>query len=142
MVTQDIAPVRREEKEPARPQAIRRRRQAGFTLIEMLAVVVILAIVAGVGFVVVNNQIENARVNTDKANVRTIADATQRYIMDKGAAPTDVGDLVTNGYLAKAPVDPWDSTKTDAYSISTTDKNVTISGPKPGDSLTLSNVLP
>ncbi len=83
-----------------------RKRQKGFTLIEMLAVVIILVIVASIGFVVVNNQIEQSRQRTDVANVRTVADAVQRYIMDNSSRPANVSALVDGGYLAKGPEDP------------------------------------
>ncbi|CAB3395433.1 type II secretion system protein [Kyrpidia spormannii] len=138
MVTQEIASVRREEKEPARPQVARRRRQGGFTLIEMLAVVVILAIVAGVGFVVVNQQIEKARVNTDMANLRTIADAANRYIMD-GNDPqklsgtngqVDQNSVLIGAYLGAPPKDPWNSAY---YSIDVQGNTITITSPHGGN---------
>ncbi|HHY65955.1 MAG TPA: prepilin-type N-terminal cleavage/methylation domain-containing protein [Alicyclobacillus sp.] len=107
------------EKELEPRRAARRRRQGGFTLIEMLAVVVILAIVAGVGFVVVNNQIEKARVNTDIANLRTIGDAVNRYIMDNGSAPSSMADLVGK-YLGSEPKDPWANS---SYTLNVTQPN-------------------
>lgn len=129
--------ARREEKA--------RKRQKGFTLIEMLAVVIILVIVAAIGFVVVNNQIEKSRENTDKANVRTIADAVQRYIMDKAQVPESVDDLVGE-YLAKEPEDPWNGNRSDGnegYSISSdNDGNVTITGINPENEITLEGAVP
>jgi len=133
-------------KTHARGEEKRRKRQKGFTLIEMLAVVIILVIVAAIGFVVVNNQIEKSRENTDKANVRTIADAVQRYILEKGAVPQNVPALVSEGYLAKEPQDPWGKKNyqgTDhPYKIdpSSTNNDITISGIK--DSIILKNAKP
>ncbi len=116
----------RRNGQPAR----KHRRQKGFTLIEMLAVVLILVIVAGIGFVVVNNQIEKSRDRTDIANVRTIADAVQRYMMENTSAP--VGNVDTNhvlikeGYLAAPPQDPWG--KEGKYTISESNGDITITG--------------
>ncbi|MBX6395927.1 MAG: prepilin-type N-terminal cleavage/methylation domain-containing protein, partial [Alicyclobacillaceae bacterium] len=114
-------------EEEVTQQAARRKRQRGFTLIEMLAVVLILAIVAGVGFVVVNNQIEDSKVKTDMANLRTIADATNRYIMDNGGSlPSSVSALVGK-YLGSEPKDPWEQK---SYIIKDNGNNtLTISSP-------------
>lgn len=123
-------PQRKPEiEEVANRQAARLKRQLGFTLIEMLAVVLILAIVAGVGFVVVNNQIEKARVNTDIANLRTLADAVNRYTMDNGKPPTTINDLVGK-YLGAVPSSPWsaDVAANNVYSITVTQP----SGNNPG----------
>lgn len=143
--------ARREEKA--------RKRQKGFTLIEMLAVVIILVIVAAIAFVVVNNQIEKSRVNTDAANARTIADAVQRYILDHGgldeSASGDVDDdngLITGGYLAKPPADPWGKGR--FYKVEKNGKDVTIKAilsiekantdgeEKNKNNITLKNALP
>ncbi|OUM87223.1 MAG: hypothetical protein BAA01_09140 [Bacillus thermozeamaize] len=135
--------ARREEKA--------RKRQKGFTLIEMLAVVIILVIVAAIGFVVVNSQIERSRQNTDQANVRTVADAVQRYIMDKSTAPGGIKDLVDGGYLAKGPQDPWNDTGHDDEYTDNDNLNdyITISGSpnvsitsKHGATVTLKGAVP
>lgn len=118
----------------------RRKREKGFTLIEMLAVVLILAIVSGIGFVVVNKQIEGSRDKTDKANVRIIADAVQRYVLDKNSTTITVDALVTDGYLAQTPVDPWG--KGQQYGITVSGNDVTVTGVKSENTITLKNVLP
>jgi general secretion pathway protein G len=111
----------------------------------MLAVVIILVIVAGIGFVVVNNQIERSRENTDAANIRTVADAVQRFIMDNSEAPENVTELVTEGYLAAAPQDPWGDQQhnnPNAYiTITPQGRNVVITSAH-GHTVTLQNALP
>ncbi|WP_206831843.1 type II secretion system protein [Alicyclobacillus fructus] len=71
----------------------RARDQRGVTLIEMLAVVVILAILAAVGVPIVLAQIQKARVNTDKSNEQLIADALQRAEYDYQSNSTNQGSL-------------------------------------------------
>ncbi|MDI9260834.1 type II secretion system protein [Alicyclobacillus sendaiensis] len=76
------------------------RDQRGVTLIEMLAVVVILAILAAVGVPIVLAQIQKARVNTDKSNEQLIADALQRAEYDYQSNSTNQGSLgITNGAI-------------------------------------------
>jgi prepilin-type N-terminal cleavage/methylation domain-containing protein len=109
---------------------MKKKRQRGFTLIEMLAVVVIISIVSGLGYVLVSNQIEKSRKNTDSANCRLILDAAQRYLTEYG--PNSVGniasndgkkvdsdnDLIKKGFLQSGPTTPWStSDKPEGYKI-------------------------
>ncbi|MBD3648372.1 MAG: type II secretion system major pseudopilin GspG [Pseudomonadales bacterium] len=100
-----------------------RRRAAGFTLIEIMVVVVILGIL---GALIVPNIIgrpDEARVTAAQSDLQAIANALELYRLDNSHYPsTDQGleALVTKpsgypepkrwnseGYLKKVPVDPW-----------------------------------
>ncbi|MCL6600094.1 MAG: type II secretion system protein GspG [Alicyclobacillus macrosporangiidus] len=61
-----------------------RRSEAGVTLIELLAVVVILGVIAGVAIPSVMSSIENSKVNTTKQSMAVIAEALQRYAVQAG----------------------------------------------------------
>ena len=96
----------------------------GFTLIEIMVVVVILGIL---GSLIVPNIIgrpDEARATAARADIEAIGNALELYRLDNGNYPsTDqgLGALVTkpsgypeprrwnaDGYLKKLPVDPWD----------------------------------
>lgn len=62
-----------------------RKNQEGVTLIELLAVVVILAIIAAVAVPVVVGQINNSKIKTDISNEGIIIDAIQRGEFDYGS---------------------------------------------------------
>ncbi|MGD9677332.1 MAG: type II secretion system protein [Vulcanibacillus sp.] len=62
--------------------------QRGVTLIELIAVILILGIIAAVGIPVVFNQIQGAEVAADEANVAIMNDAIERYALMTGAYPT------------------------------------------------------
>ncbi len=94
----------------------------GFTLVEILVVVVIIGILAGVVTMNVVGRIGDARIKTAKADLRTIESALSIYKMDNFRYPTTelgIRALVERpseseapnwnaaGYLKKLPVDPW-----------------------------------
>ena len=88
------------------------KQQEGFTLVELMIVVVILGIISGIGIQQYGKVQENARLAADDANVRIIQSATQMYLMmaDTEVKSVTVADLVTERYLEDAPKSPWDKT--------------------------------
>jgi len=68
------------------PVAARRRR--GFTLIEIMAVVIIMGLLMGAVGLTVFNQVDKARVMTAKTKMSQIESALEFYRMDNGRYPT------------------------------------------------------
>jgi len=98
----------------------RHRSSAGFTLLELLVVVAIIALLVGYVAPRYFGQIGKSEVTTAKAQIDALDKSVQQYRLDTGHYPsTDAGlnALVTqppnepkwNGpYLAKGvPMDPW-----------------------------------
>lgn len=97
--------------------------EAGLTLIEMLIVLVIIAVVAGLITANVINRPDEARVTTTKGNISSIEAALKMYRLDNGDYPTtDQGlkalvekptappipaNWAQGGYLSDAPLDAW-----------------------------------
>jgi len=96
--------------------------QQGFTLIEIMVVVVILGILAALIAPNLIGRIDDARVTAARNDIRTIESALQLYRMDNFRYPSTeegVEALVTKpddpdikwpegGYLQRLPKDPWD----------------------------------
>ncbi len=97
------------------------RKQAGFTMIEILVVVIIIAILAAFVAPMIMKRPEQARETRAKQDVGEIANAMDMYKLDNGSYPTQeqgIAALVKKptlepvpdswqGYLPRVPKDPW-----------------------------------
>ncbi len=97
----------------------------GFTLIEIMVVVVILGILAGIVIPKLLDRPEQARRTKAKVEIKSLEEALNLYKLDNGSYPTteqgltalvkkpEVGRIPTSyregGYLKKLPADPWGS---------------------------------
>jgi prepilin-type N-terminal cleavage/methylation domain-containing protein len=89
-----------------------KKNQKGFTLVELMVVVVIIGILVAIAIPVYNNTLGSAKEKADAANIRTIEGAVAVYIAEKGVEPELTIDvLVEEGYLREEPKSPYDATK-------------------------------
>jgi general secretion pathway protein G len=99
-----------------------RNRHSGFTLIEIMVVVVILAVLGALVVPNILDKVDNARVTAAKTDIRSIGTALDLYRLDNFKYPTTEQGLqalvkqpadptITNypahGYLKTIPIDPW-----------------------------------
>lgn len=84
-----------------------RHRQSGFTLIEMIIVISIIAILVGIAVPVYNIHLRHAREAVLKEDLYSMRNAIDQYTQDKLKAPQDLSDLVSAGYLHALPKDPF-----------------------------------
>jgi general secretion pathway protein G len=87
---------------PARPP----REASGFTLIELVTVIALLAILAAVALPGFRSTILGAREAVLKEDLFQFRDLIDQYHADKGHYPETLEALVEEGYLRKIPKDP------------------------------------
>lgn len=88
-------------------QAMLRERR-GFTLIELMVVVVIIGILVAVAIPQFTGQAEKAKRGKAKADLKTIGTAVELYYTENNdEAPPNLEALVTDKYLRAEPKDPW-----------------------------------
>ena len=83
-----------------------RRREAGFTIIELLVVLALISILATMGMAQYRNGQIHAREAVLKTDLFDLRDAIDQYYADKGMYPSTLDALVTDGYIRRIPVDP------------------------------------
>jgi general secretion pathway protein G len=99
------------------------RKQTGFSLIEILVVLVIMGLLISVVAPTVLNSADDARVQKVQADFKSIETALKIYRLDNYTYPTTEQGLVAlvepttlepeprnfkqGGYLSEVPVDPW-----------------------------------
>jgi prepilin-type N-terminal cleavage/methylation domain-containing protein len=81
------------------------RSQKGFTLIELVFVVVILAILAGVALINLGGTDVDAKKAAVKSDMRTLATAIKVYKAKKNSFPNTLADLATDSDPYKAMID-------------------------------------
>jgi general secretion pathway protein G len=91
---------------------LKSRRQGGFTLIEMIIVVTIIAILAAIAAPIYKNHVLKARETVLKQDLQAMRDAISQFSQDKNRAPQDLPDLVSAGYLHAIPKDPFTDSNT------------------------------
>ncbi|WP_182866108.1 type II secretion system major pseudopilin GspG [Stieleria mannarensis] len=88
----------------------------GFSLVELIVVMVILGMLAGLVAVRTRGYLINSRKNAVKAEIATILGALETFRIDQGRYPTEDEGLEVlreetetwpEGFLTKVPVDPW-----------------------------------
>jgi general secretion pathway protein G len=78
----------------------------GFTLLELMIVISILAILMAIAAPIYNQSIVQARESVLRSNLNTLRNVISQYTLDKQKAPQSLDDIVQAGYLRQVPVDP------------------------------------
>ncbi len=99
------------------------KRQCGFTLVELMVVMLIISILLAIAVPSFISAIRSAREAALRQDLHTMRDAIEQYTEDKQEAPQSLDDVVQAGYLKSLPMDPmthsadtWVADQSDSYS--------------------------
>ena len=93
---------------------------SGFTLMEMMIVMVLIVILAGIGLTVYGSSVQRAKEATLKEDLFRMRDAIDQYYADKNKYPGSLEDLVSEKYMRAVPQDPF-TQSTDTWQTTMSD---------------------
>jgi general secretion pathway protein G len=85
----------------------RRRRDEGWTLIELMVVIALIMILASLSLVQYRNSVTATKEAVLRAQLFIMRDAIDQYYADKGRYPDSLHTLVSDAYLRSVPRDPF-----------------------------------
>jgi general secretion pathway protein G len=99
--------------------------EAGFTLLELLIVMVIIATLAAMAIPMYTRNVVAAKEAVLREDLQVMRTAIGSYTVDKEKAPVSLDDLVTAGYLKAIPKEPM-SGRVDCWVTSQSDTLSTV----------------
>ena len=81
--------------------------EQGFTLLELMIVMVVIGLLAAIAIPSYTSNIRNAKEAVLKEDLHVMRQAIDSYTVDKQKAPQSLDDLVQGGYLKAMPIDPF-----------------------------------
>jgi len=109
----------------------RKRALGGFTFVELMIVMAIIAVLLSVAIPIYNRSIIRAKESVLKNNLFTMRTVIDEYTYDKQKAPQTLQDLVSDGYLREVPLDPMTGSS-DSWKIIQEDPSNTVNQQQPG----------
>ncbi|HTC36937.1 MAG TPA: type II secretion system protein [Bryobacteraceae bacterium] len=107
------------------------RRRFGFTLIELMIVMAIIAVLMAIAVPIYTRSIQRAKESVLKNNLFSLRTVIDEYTYDKQKAPQTLQDLVSDGYLRQVPVDPITNSN-DSWKLIMEDASNTVNQTMPG----------
>jgi general secretion pathway protein G len=85
---------------------LKAQRKSGFTLLEMMIVMVIMGILISIALPIYNQAVVRSREAVLRNDLFELRKLISQYTLDKQKAPQSLDDLVSAGYIKVVPKDP------------------------------------
>jgi len=108
-----------------------RSAEQGFTLLELMIVMIVISLLAAMAIPAYVNNIKAAKEAVLREDLHVMRQAIDSYTVDKQKAPQALDDLVTSGYLKAIPKDPFTG-RTDTWVTTQSDTLASIDQTDPG----------
>ncbi|HEY0758125.1 MAG TPA: prepilin-type N-terminal cleavage/methylation domain-containing protein [Acidisarcina sp.] len=105
--------------------------ECGFTLVELMIVMAIIAVLATIAIPSYIGQMKHAREAVLREDLHVIRAGIDAYTMDKEKAPQSLDDLVQTGYLRAIPRDPMTGNSS-SWVTTTDDSLMSVDQTEPG----------
>src|SRR5262245_28544115 len=115
---------------PSMEHGTKTGRQRGFTLLELMIVLTLIAVLVGIAIPMYRTLILRSKESTLKVNLHSLREVIDQYTADKKKAPQTLQDLVDAGYFRELPLDPI----TGHHDSWVADFSTTVSSPDQTDS--------
>lgn len=110
---------------------LNKKRDAGFTLVELMIVMAIIGVLATLAIPSFVGALKQAREAVLKEDLHVLRTAIDSYTADKQKAPQALEDLITDGYLKSVPEDPMTHSR-DTWVTDTSDSLSSVDQTDPG----------
>jgi general secretion pathway protein G len=110
MLLIETAPQRKRGKNnQEKGGTLMKKRVSGFTLVELLVVLVILGLLVGLVGPRVMRRIKPAKEKTARVQIANIEQSLQHYYLENDAAYPATLDVLVPEYMESVPLDPWNN---------------------------------
>jgi len=109
----------------------KRARESGFTLIELMVVMLIIGVLMTIAVPNYIAAVKAAKESVLKEDLHIMRNAIDAYTTDKQKAPQSLQDLVESGYLKAIPTDPM-TRATDSWVVDQSDALHSLDQSEPG----------
>jgi len=121
----------RSGEEMVRTVGFSSRRRFGFTLIELMIVMAVIAVLMSIALPIYTRSIQRSKESVLKNNLFTLRTVIDEYTYDKQKAPSTLQDLVSDGYLRQVPIDPITGNN-ETWKLIMEDQGNTVNQSQPG----------
>jgi general secretion pathway protein G len=106
-------------------------RQRGFTIIELMVVISIMAILMAIAAPIYTHSILRARESVLRQDLFSMRSVINQYTEDKQKAPQSLQDLISAGYMKQIPKDPF-TNSSETWQVEQDDSLMSVDQTEPG----------